>query len=81
MGCIRQKKKILVHQQGATCAEIGKCDSKPMSMWLHYISYVIKLRTQLSRSLRLLCLDKGAAYTKKGGGYRLGSAVEQFEIK
>ena len=22
---------FLVHQQGATCAEIGKCDDKPMS--------------------------------------------------
>ena len=29
MGCIRQK-KILVQQQGATCAEIGKCTDKPM---------------------------------------------------
>ena len=25
------KKKFLVHQQRATCAEIGKCDDKPMS--------------------------------------------------
>ena len=32
MGCIRlEKKNFLVHQQGATCAEIGKCDDKPMS--------------------------------------------------
>ena len=53
MGCIRLKKKFLVHQQGATCAEIGKCDDKPMS-YVAYISYVIKLRTQLLRSLRLL---------------------------
>ena len=48
------KKKLLVHQQGATCAEIGKCDDKPMSYVAHYISYVIKLRTKLLRSLRLL---------------------------
>ena len=34
-----QKKKFLVHQQGATCAEIGKCDDKPMSYvaTLHFV--------------------------------------------
>ena len=40
MGCIRlKKKKTLVHQQGATCAEIGKCDDKPMSYvaTLHFV--------------------------------------------
>ena len=32
MGCIRlKKKKFLVHQQGATYADIGKCADKPMS--------------------------------------------------
>ena len=32
-------KKFLVHQQGATCAEIGKCDDKPMSYVasLHFV--------------------------------------------
>ena len=44
-----KKRKFLVHQQGVTCAEIGTC-----LMWPHYILYVIKLRTQLLRSLRLL---------------------------
>ena len=34
-----KKNKILVHQQGATCAEIGKCDDKPMSYVapLHFV--------------------------------------------
>ena len=38
MGCIRLQ-KFLVHQQGATCAEIGKCDDKPMSYvaTLHFV--------------------------------------------
>ena len=33
------KKKFLVHQQGATCAVIGKCDDKPMSYVaaLHFV--------------------------------------------
>ena len=33
------KKKILVHQQGATCAAIGKCDDKPLSYVaaLHFV--------------------------------------------
>ena len=33
------KNKFLVHQQGATCAEIGKCDDKPMSYvaTLHFV--------------------------------------------
>jgi hypothetical protein len=33
------KKKIPVHQQGATCAEIGKCDDNPMSYVaaLHFV--------------------------------------------
>ena len=33
------KKKFLVQQQGATCAEIGKCDDKPMSYvaTLHFV--------------------------------------------
>ena len=41
-----KKKKILVHQQGTTCDEIGKCDDKPCLMWPHYILYPIKLRTK-----------------------------------
>ena len=34
-----KKKNLLVHQQGATCAEIGKCDDKPMSYvtTLHFV--------------------------------------------
>ena len=33
-----KKKKVLVHQ-GATCAEIGKCDDKPTSYVaaLHFV--------------------------------------------
>ena len=33
------KKKTLVHQQGPTCAEICKCDNKPMSYvaTLHFV--------------------------------------------
>ena len=39
MGCIRLQKAFLVHQQGATYAEIGKCDDKPMSYvaTLHFV--------------------------------------------
>ena len=35
-----KKNKFLVHQHGATCAEIGKCDYKPMSYVaaLHFVS-------------------------------------------
>ena len=34
-----QKTKFLVHQQGATCAEMGKCDGKTMSYvaTLHFV--------------------------------------------
>ena len=34
-----EKKRFLVYQQGATCAEIGKCDDKPMSYvaTLHFV--------------------------------------------
>ena len=34
-----EKKRFLVHQQGAPCAEIGKCDDKPMSYvaTLHFV--------------------------------------------
>ena len=33
------KKKILVHRQGATCAEISKCEDTPMSCvaTLHFV--------------------------------------------
>ena len=39
MGCIRLKKKFLVHQQGATCTEMGKCGDKTMSYVaaLHFV--------------------------------------------
>ena len=34
-----KKKKFLVHQQGASCAEIGKCDDTPKSYvaTLHFV--------------------------------------------
>ena len=34
-----KKNKFLVHQQGATCAEIGKCDDKLVShvAALHFV--------------------------------------------
>ena len=34
-----EKKNFLVHQQGATCAEIGKCEDRPMSSVaaLHFV--------------------------------------------
>ena len=35
-----EKKRFLVHQQGATCAEIGKCDDKPMS----YVATLVFVR-------------------------------------
>ena len=67
MGCIRlKKKKILVHQQGAVL-KLANVMTNPCLMWPHYISYVIKLRTQLLQSLRLLGLDKCVAYTGGGG--------------
>ena len=52
-------KKFLVHQQGTTCAEIGKCDGKPMSYVAALHLYAIKLRTKLLRSPRLLLLGQG----------------------
>ena len=48
-----KKKNLLVHQQGATCAEVGKCDDKTHIL-CGRISYVLKLRTKLLWSLRLL---------------------------
>ena len=35
----KTKKKFLEHQQGATCAEISKCDNQPMSYVaaLHFV--------------------------------------------
>ena len=38
------KKKILVHQQGATCPEIGKCDDTPMS----YVATLHFVRNQIT---------------------------------
>ena len=39
-----KEKKVLVHQQGATCAEIGKCDDKPMS----YVARLHFVRNQIT---------------------------------
>ena len=41
------KKKILVHQQGATCAEIGKYDDKPMS----YVAALHFVRNQITYTI------------------------------
>ena len=41
------KKKFLVHQQGATCAEIGKCDEKPMS----YVAALHFVRNQIAYTI------------------------------
>ena len=38
------KKNFLVHQQGATCAEIGKCDDSPMS----YVATLHFVRNQIT---------------------------------
>ena len=56
------KKKFLVHQQGAACAEIGKCDDKPMSYVaaLHFVHNYYGPYAYCS-------LDKGVAYTRGGG--------------
>ena len=41
--------------------------TNPCLMWPHYISYELKLRTQLLRSLRLLQLGQGRSLYKGGG--------------
>ena len=66
-GCIRRKrKKILVHQQGATCAEIGKCDDKPMP----YVAALDFVHNQITYNYygpyADCSLDKGVAYTMGG---------------
>ena len=42
--------------------QMANVTTNPRLMWPHYISYVIKLHTQLLQSLRLLSLNKGVAY-------------------
>ena len=56
---MHQKKKNLVHQQHVL--KLANVTTNPCLMWPYthththtYISYVIKLRTKLLRSLRLL---------------------------
>ena len=41
--------------------------TNPCLMWPHYIAYLIKLGTQLIRSLRLLWLGQGRGLYKGGG--------------
>ena len=62
------KKKFLVHQQGATCAEIGKCDDKPMSYVaaLHFVRKLNYVHNYYG-PYAYCSLDKGVAYTKGGG--------------
>ena len=46
--------------------QLANVTTNPCLMWPHYISYVIKLRTQLSGPYTYCSLDKGVAYTGRG---------------
>ena len=75
MGCIRLKKKFLVHQLGATCAEIGKCDDNPMSYeaTLHYVHNYYGPYAHCS-------LDKRVAYTMGNTPTHLAVATQKPQI-
>ena len=49
--------------------KLATVTTNPCLMWPHYISYVIKLRTQSFRSCTYCSLDKGIAYT--GGAHSI----------
>ena len=53
---------------GGHVLKLANVTTNPCLMWPHYISYVIKLHTQLLRSLRLLYLGQGCSLYKRGGG-------------
>ena len=50
----KKKKKSWCTSTGPHVLKLANVTTNPCLMWLHYISYIIKLCTQLLRSLRLL---------------------------
>ena len=67
----KKKKTFLVPQQGATGAEIGKCDDKPISYvaTLHFVrNYQITYKIITLPTPTVAWADKGVAYTGGGGG-------------
>ena len=49
-----KKKKPWWTSRGPHVLKLANVTANPCLMWPHYISYTIKLRTQLLRSLHLL---------------------------
>ena len=65
-----KRNKFLVHQQGATCAEIGKCDDTPMS----YVATLHFVRNQITYKI-ITVPTPTVAWTRAwliqgGGGYK-----------
>ena len=48
------QKKAWCTSRGSHVLKLANVMTNPCLMWPHYISYIIELRTQLLRSLRLL---------------------------
>ena len=65
------KKNSWCTSTGPHVLRLANVTTNPCLMWLQYISYIIKLRTKLLRSLRLLQLGlqlgQGLASTRGGG--------------
>ena len=49
-----KKKNSWCTSRGPHVLKLANVTTNPCLMWLHYISYIIKLRTKLLRSLCLL---------------------------
>ena len=63
-----QKKNSWCTSRGPHVLKLENGTTNPCLMWPHYILYVIKLRTKLLQSLRLLWLGQGRGLYKGGGG-------------
>ena len=66
-----KKQKSWCTSRGPHVRKLANVTTNPCLMWPHYISYVIQLRAQLLRSLRLLQLGQGHGLYKGGGGYMI----------
>ena len=70
-----EKKDSWCTSRGPHALKLANVTTNPCLMWPYYISYVIKSRTQLLRSLRLLWLGQGRGlYKVQGGGGDLSAA-------
>ena len=54
----QMKKKSWCTSRGPHVLKLANVTTNPCLVWPHYVSYLIKLRTQLIRSIRLLQLGQ-----------------------